>query len=112
MAIDISRSEGSHADGTYKLHFCHPVAALEMYKRCWEKAIADTNVKLFKEYSKFEVKDLEQVMDELNRLLVWARTHLSEPDLGNMTWRLEELLLAIPKACEDPNVGDCPFEIF
>ena len=112
MAIDISRSEGSSVDGTYKLHFCHPVAALKAYQRYWEKAITDTNVKLFKENSKFEVKDLEQVIDELNRLLVWAKANLTGTDLGNMTWRLEQLLVAIPKSCEDTNAGDCPFEIY
>ena len=112
MAIDITRDEGSMRDGTYKLHFFYPVASLNEYQRYWEKAIAETDVKLFKENSKFETKDLKQVMDELGRLFVWAKINLSGTDLINMTWRLENLLIVIPKACEAPNAHDRPFEIY
>jgi hypothetical protein len=112
MAIDITRASGSNSDGTYKLHFFYPVASLKVYKRCWEKAIIETDVKLFKEYSKFGVKDLEQVIGELNRLLIWARVNLSDVDIWDMTYRLENLLEVIPEACKDPDAVDCPFEIY
>ena len=110
--IDITRDEGSISDGTYKLHLFYPVASNETYRRYWEKAIAETNAALFRENSKFTAKDLEQVTDELNRLIVWAKGNLTDTDLLKMTDRLYGLIDVITKSCEDADAYDCPFEIY
>ena len=82
MSVAIFRTDGDMSDKNSKLIFAKNVSGEEFYQRVWTKAIADMNVKLFKDGSKFEVSDLEQVMSELKSLLLWAEANLSGGELS------------------------------
>jgi len=110
MSVAIFR-HGDKQIGASNLSFYENISGEDFYQRVWTKAIADTGVTLFREYSQFEVSDLEQVMDELNRLLVWAEANLSNlggGDLDYMRPRIENLLVRIPEACKE---NDATFHI-
>ena len=107
MSVGIIRYKGNKFDNG--LIFGKNVSTEAFYQKYWSKAVSDTGSKLFKDGSQFEVSDLEQVMSELQLQLAWAEGNLSGRDLDYMKERIENLLVCIPKACEE---SDEKFEIF
>lgn len=109
MSVGIVRSVGHRLKNNYKLLFAENVSGEDFYTRYWSKAVEETGSKLFRDNSKFEVSDLEQVMSELKLQLAWAEANLTGYDLEYMKGRIENLLIRIPEACKENNE---PFRIF
>ena len=94
MAISINR-EGN-PDGSIDLTI--NIATTQFFNEYWEKAIKNTNVKIFRENSQFGKKQMQDVLQELALIKKWAKENLTGSDLAYMTERVDTLLDNIPKA--------------
>ncbi len=97
MAISVNR-EGN-PDGSIDLTI--NISTTQFFNEYWEKAIKDTNVKIFKENSQFMKSQMLDVLFELELIKKWAETNLTGINLEYMTERIENLLESIPKAFDE-----------
>lgn len=94
MSISVNR-EGN-LDGTIDLTIS--IATTDFFNTYWEKAIKDTNVKIFKENSCFKKSQIEDVLKELEAIKNWALQNLTERELEYMQERIKNLIESIPEA--------------
>ena len=80
MAISLNR-EGNE-DGSIDLTIC--IATTQFFNEVWEKALQDTNARIFKENGSFSKKQLGEVLYELNALREWAKYNLTGKELKYM----------------------------
>lgn len=97
MAISVNR-EGN-PDGSIDLTI--NISTTQFFNEYWEKAIKDTNAKIFKENSQFRKNQMLDVLYELELIKKWAETNLSGTNMEYMTERVQNLLDSIPKAFDD-----------
>lgn len=94
MAIGVNR-EGN-PDGTIDLTI--NVATTHFFIEYWEKAIKDTNARIFQENGQFGKSQVPDVLHELELIKKWAEANLTGLELKYMTERVDNLLDNIPKA--------------
>ncbi len=94
MAISVNR-EGN-PDGSIDLTIS--IATTEFFNEFWEKAIKDTNAKIFKENSQFGKSQMNDVLHELELIKGWTELNLTGTNLAYMKERTENLIKDIPKA--------------
>lgn len=94
MAISVNR-EGN-PDGSIDLTI--NIATTQFFNEYWEKAIKETNAKIFKENSQFGKSQMLDVLYELQLIKKWAQINLTGSNLKYMNERAENLLDSIPKA--------------
>lgn len=97
MAISVNR-EGN-PDGTIDLTI--NISTTNFFNEYWEKAIKDTNAKIFKENGQFRKNQMLDVLHELELIKKWAEKNLSGTNMEYMTERAQNLLESIPKAFDD-----------
>ena len=100
MAISVNR-EGN-LDGSIDLTI--NISTTQFFNEYWEKAIKDTNVKIFKENSQFVKSQMLDVLFELELIKKWAETNLTGINLEYMTERIENLIESIPKAFDKDDI--------
>ncbi len=105
MSVSLFRYD---ADGECTL--CCPVSTEDVYIRIWSRAIAEENIRLFRECSGFTVEQTGEVLDELQRIKDWCERNPdhSSRDYSYMIWRLDDLMQAIPEEAEKSSE---PFEL-
>ena len=90
-----------------KLVFSEPIASERFYRNYWEKAIKETKVKVFVEYSEFGKEKLDTVMEELARLDSWAEknvrkyNYFGDNDEEYIREHIARLMEAIPEVFEE-----------
>ena len=94
MAISVNR-EGN-PDGSIDLTI--NIATTKFFNEFWEKAIIDTNAKIFKENSQFGKNQMNDVLHELELIKGWTELNLTGTNLSYMKERIENLINDIPKA--------------
>lgn len=94
MAISVNR-EGK-PDGSIDLTI--NIATTQFFNDYWEKAIEETNAKIFKENGSFGKAQISAVLYELENIKKWAEKNLTGINFIYMNERIEELLEQIPKA--------------
>lgn len=99
MAIGVVR-EGN-PDGSIDLVI--NIATTQFFNKFWERAIKETEAKIFKENSQFRKDQLNEVLQELELIKNWAEVNLSGTDLEYMKGRAEELINTIPTAFDKEN---------
>lgn len=97
MAISVNR-EGN-PDGSIDLTI--NISTTEFFNQYWEKAIKETNAKIFKENGQFEKNQVQNVLHELKLMKKWAETNLTGTNMKYMTERIQNLLDSIPAAFDD-----------
>ena len=105
MSVSLFRYD---ADGECTL--CYPVSTEDVYIRIWSRAIAEENIRLFRECGGFTVRQTGEVLDELQRIRNWCDRNLDtdSQDYSYMIWRLDDLMQVIP---EEAKKSDEPFEL-
>ena len=111
MSVGVFRFENNDLSLEAKELFFASVSGEETYIRVWTKAIADTNVKIFKNGSEFYPSQIEIVIDELHRLMQWCEDNLDKNgrDYNYMRTHIEFLIDSIPK---EVSKGNEKFYIF
>lgn len=109
MAVDILRFDRDSEDENSEIIFSYPVASETFFRNVWTVAIADTELKLFKDWGKFTPNQINDVLDELRILMKWCDENLTGDDRFKMHSRIEDLMNVIPE--EAPNSNE-PFYIF
>lgn len=94
MAIGVNREGNS--DGSIDLTI--NISTTQFFNEYWEKAIKDTNAKIFKENSQFGKSQILDVLQELELIRKWAEANLVGINLEYMAERIENLIDNIPKA--------------
>ncbi|MDE7293768.1 MAG: hypothetical protein K2N72_05015 [Oscillospiraceae bacterium] len=93
----------------YNFVYYQPVCGEAFYREHWQRAVAETHSRFFQDQSKFSVKDVPVVLDELRRQKEWAYNNLSGRKLIYMVSSIENLEENLPIACEE---NDLDFELF
>ena len=94
MAISVNR-EGN-IDGSIDLTI--NIATTQFFNEFWEKAIKDTNAKLFKENSQFGKNQVPAILYELELIKRWIEINLLDSNREYMKERVENLIDCIPTA--------------
>lgn len=99
MAISVNR-EGN-PDGSIDLAI--KIATTQFFNEFWEKAIKESNIKVFKENSYFDKSQLNEVLGELETIKRWAEMNLTGIQLEYMKERIENLINSLPNAFNKDN---------
>ncbi len=92
MSVGLFRYDKAIHNPDAKLTFSANVASEAFYTRVWTAAIQDTGIQIFKDGSAFSPEQLETVLDELHRLMLWCDDHLTGNDYYKMNSTLQELI--------------------
>lgn len=103
MAIGIYRFDKDIQLPDSKSTFFHPVATMDFYNRVWVPAIKETNIKLFVDSSEFGTDQIDEAINELKILKVWALNKLEEKDKEKMLERIEQLINALHEESTNSN---------
>ena len=97
MAISVNRegNQDSSIDLTIN------ISTTQFFNEYWEKAIKDTNARIFKENSQFGKSQMLDVLHELELIKKWAEVNLTGTDQEYMIERVENLLDNIPRAFDN-----------
>ncbi|EEQ56887.1 hypothetical protein CBFG_00597 [Clostridiales bacterium 1_7_47FAA] len=79
-------------------------ATTQFFNEFWEKAVKDTNAKIFKENSQFGKSQVPAVLYELELIKRWGEINLLDSNREYMKERVENLIDCIPTALP----GDFP----
>ncbi len=78
-----------------------PVATTKFFKKYWENAIKECELKVFRECNCFRKQQTDQVISELRLLKKWAEENLVGKEYVYMYERIENLEMEIPKMFEE-----------
>ncbi len=101
MAVDVFRYNTVYDAADAKVIFQHAVATYSFYKKYWERAIRECNVRLFQDNSEFDPGDLDEVMAELDRLKEWSLKYMSDWDQEYFLKRINDLQYWLPLECRN-----------
>ncbi len=101
MAVGLFKYDGNINDRESKLVLSENIASQQFYKKYWERAIEELNVKYIKDGAEFDFSKKDVVLKELDLLLNWANKNLQGKDLEYMKGRIENLKKVIPIAFND-----------
>ena len=107
MAIEIHRYSEDAENSS--LTFMHSVANQKFYNRVWEKAVAETGIKLIRDWGVFTPQQIDDAVEELHILIEWCEQNLNGKDYIYMKDKLEVLIEVIPEEAKKSNE---PFYIF
>lgn len=109
MSVGLFRFNGDIDDDKSSIVLSLNISSEKFYQKFWIKAISDTDIKLFKDGSKFTPEQVDIVINELYRLIKWCNNNLSGNDNFKMNSTLKELIKSIPEEAIKSNE---PFYIF
>ncbi|MCM1505653.1 MAG: hypothetical protein NC177_00740 [Ruminococcus flavefaciens] len=105
MAVDLVRFDGDWKDENSQIVYSCPVASEKYFRSVWEKGIAETGLKLFKDWGSFTPNQTNEVIAELNKLMEWSNKN----NHCKMRMQIEELIQVI---MEESLKSNEPFYIF
>ena len=107
MSVGLYRFNRNNIPGD-RIVYYQPVCTEAFYCEYWQRAVAETHSRFFQDQSKFSVKDVPVVFEELRRQKEWAYNNLSGRKLIYMVSSIENLEENLPIACEE---NDLDFEL-
>ena len=68
-----------------------PVSFERVWNAVWERAIRECNIRLFVYFRYFSVRQIPEVLDELDRIYDWVQSNGGE-DTAYISWRIHDEL--------------------
>lgn len=98
MSVGLFKYDRDIYDENSKLILSENISSEAFYKKYWERAIAELNIKYIQDGAEIDKAKLEVVMKELSLLKEWAIANLQEENREYMRSRVENLEKVIPTA--------------
>lgn len=111
MSVGVFRFKDDNISAQSVQIFFASVASEEFYNRVWTKALLETNIQIFKEGSEFKPTQINDVLEELHRLIWWCMNNL-EKGSSDHTYMNNHLCFLIQSISEEASKGDEIFYIF
>ncbi|MBQ6942693.1 MAG: hypothetical protein IJN43_00040 [Ruminococcus sp.] len=111
MSVGVFRFKDDNISAQSVRIFFASVASEEFYNRVWTKALLETNIQIFKEGSEFKPTQINDVLEELHRLIWWCMNNL-EKGSSDHTYMNNHLCFLIQSISEEASKGDEIFYIF
>lgn len=100
MSVGLFKFSGDIHDDDSKIISSLSVSGESVYWKYWDKAVRDCNIKFFKYDGEFYFENKDEVMDELQRIYVWAKNNTEGKDGKYMLACVEYLMENLPAEFE------------
>ena len=90
MSITLGISKGKEYAGSEFIDDV-PVSFFSVWKRTWERAQKECNIRIFMDCQYFRISEVPQVLEELDRIYEWVQTNGGE-DTEYVSWRIRDQL--------------------
>ncbi|CAI6080020.1 hypothetical protein PAECIP112173_02767 [Paenibacillus sp. JJ-100] len=98
MSVGLYRYSGDIYDRDSELTLSENISTQEFYDEHWERAIHKLGISIVRDSSEIVFHQLEDALDELDRLREWAIQELDGTNLEYMQGRVEQLQRILPNA--------------
>ncbi|MBR2565218.1 MAG: hypothetical protein IKE29_11415 [Paenibacillus sp.] len=100
MSVGLYRYSGDIYDRDSELTLSENISTQEFYDEHWERAIHELGISIVQDSSEIVFHQLEDALDELDRLREWVIQELDGANLEYMQGRVEQLQRILPNAFE------------
>ncbi|WP_251508351.1 hypothetical protein [Paenibacillus polysaccharolyticus] len=104
MSVGLYRYSGELDDRESELTLSENISTQDFYDEHWERAIHELGISIIQDSSQIAFHQLEDALDELERLREWAIQRLDGANLEYMKGRVEHLQRILPNAFDSEEV--------